>query len=192
MRIYQPNVNLLNTQDIKPGSVLIAQGFWNIDELKRSVVLVLEHNDQGTIGVLINKLSNLKVNEALPGFVVYDTLYYGGPVNTNNIVFLHQNKHIEDSVKIADDLFWGGNIYQVRNLLNNDELTSSDIKFYAGLIEWAPGELYNEVNNKYWWVDKFNFDDLTNIDANDLWSYKLIKKQNLYGLLNEIPDPSLS
>src|ERR1041384_2882415 len=134
MRIYQPHIKIADTPEIKPGTVLISQGFWNNEEFQRSVILILEHNDDGSSGIILNKLSNLSVIQALPALPVSDPLFYGGPVNTSKIGFIHQCKNISGVIKIAENLFWGGNIYELKNLIESGELPSNEIKFYAGLF----------------------------------------------------------
>jgi putative transcriptional regulator len=191
MRIYKPQTRV-TTSEIHPGTLLISQGFWNNEEFHRSIVLILEHGEEGSTGIILNKMSNMTVDMALPGFNVDQPLYYGGPVNTNKIGFIHQCKNISRALKITNELYWGGNIYQLKRLIEKGELDPAAVKYYAGFVDWMPGELIREINDKSWWIDEFSFDELIENKAVDLWSLKLIQQENLYGMLYRVPDPILN
>ncbi|MEP7167984.1 MAG: YqgE/AlgH family protein [Bacteroidota bacterium] len=192
MRVYQSHVKVAETPQVKPGTILIAQGFWNRSELQRSVVLILEHDEYGSTGVILNKLTDLNVARVLSGFNINAPLFYGGPASSDRMGFLHREKNISLTVKITDDLYWGGNIYQLKYLMEAGELKPSEIKFYAGLVNWAPGELFYEICTRNWWLGEITFKELMSIDSFNLWTSKLIKQENLYGLLHAVPDPVLN
>jgi putative AlgH/UPF0301 family transcriptional regulator len=73
-----------------PGKILISEPFLYDHYFKRSVVLLADHNKEGSFGVIINKPMAVDFNEVVkdfPGFV--DDLYLGGPVSTNNLFYVH-------------------------------------------------------------------------------------------------------
>ena len=53
------------------GDVLIAQPFWLQEDFKRSVILIIDHDLHGSTGLILNKISNLVVHDALPQFNLY-------------------------------------------------------------------------------------------------------------------------
>lgn len=192
MRIFQPHIKEQETTVVKPGTLLISQAFWNKEEFQRSAVLVLEHNERGSTGIILNKLTSLTVNQVLPGLNINTSLSYGGPIDLDRIGFIHHSNQIINSVKITDNIYWGGNFYQLKTLLKSGELRVSKVKFFAGLMEWTSGELDYEIKNKYWWTNEISFHEIIKKDSIHLWSSKLIGRENLYGMLHEIPDPFLS
>lgn len=192
MRIYHPHIKIAAVPPIKPGVILIAQRFGAKEEFQRAVILILEHDESGTTGVILNKLSNLAVQQALPDIGFSDKLYYGGSMNIDRVGFIHHNYKIKGFVRITDSIFWGGHYSHLRTLTQNGEIQPGDIKFFAGLVEWKPGQLHAEINDKHWWIDSITLSELLEKDSSSLWSFKLMTQENLYGLLYEIPEPVLN
>ena len=102
-----------------PGKILISEPFLYDHYFKRSVVLLADHNKEGSLGVIINKPMAVDFNEVVkdfPGFA--DDLYLGGPVSTNNLFYVHTlGDQITDSVPIRIDLFCGGDVERIKELL---------------------------------------------------------------------------
>jgi putative transcriptional regulator len=191
MKVYQHIVKI-NEQEIKMGDVIIAQSFWDDEDLQRSVIIILQHDDKGSAGIIINRQSNLKIKDVIPDLNVNLDLFYGGPNGINKIGFLHSIDSLSQSFQVCEGLYWGGNIYQLQHLFHHEKLDPEQVRFYAGLIEWQPGQLNEEIAENKWWVSDITFQELLITDINELWQSKLIKEGNLYGLLHDIPDPSLN
>jgi putative transcriptional regulator len=192
MKVFQHIVKIKEPPLLKAGTIIISQEFWNDEEFQRSVVLILQHNKKGSIGIFLNKLSNLKVKDALPDLNIKDDLRYGGPSAINKVGFLHQMADLPNAVKISESVYWGGNINRLQRMLDRKELDEKKVKFFAGFTEWGAGELLREINDNKWWIDHFSMDELLSTEHHLLWSNKLIESGNLYGVLFEVPDPGLN
>lgn len=192
MKIHPQRSKTISKPAIQKGMVLISQEFWNMEELKRSVILVLEHDEEGTTGVILNKLSNLKLNQVIPNLQLDMPLYFGGPLQNNKIGFLHPVKSLPGVMKICKGIYWGGNVSELISLFKKEELNARDVRFFAGFAVWKPGELCNEIMNKKWWIDNFSFEQLSAHSDYDLWATLLVRRKNLYGLLHYVPDPVLN
>src|SRR3990167_6862101 len=83
------------------GKLLLSEPFLEDPNFKRSVILLTEHNENGTVGFILNKPSNYKLNEALQNFPAFDApLFMGGPVQTDTLHFLHKlGNKLEGSIK---------------------------------------------------------------------------------------------
>ncbi len=191
MKIYHHSEQTRVTE-ITAGEIIISQGFWGNDDLSRSVVLILQHNERGSVGVLLNRQSNLMLNDVIPGINTEADLYYGGQSGINKIGFLHNIKELSRSIPIANNIYWGGNIYQLKAMFEHGETDPSQVHFYAGLMEWPHGMLEKEIEEKKWWIDTLTDEELLNTDSNYLWSLKLIASGNTYGMLYSVPDPNLN
>lgn len=113
-----------------------------------SVILVLEHDDEGTIAFALNKITDLKVSQALPEWPILDLpLSLGGGTETYTIFFLHTCRPIEDSKWIANGVYWGGNVEQMKEYLKEGKIRKEDIYFYAGHYSWEKDKLQEEVDN---------------------------------------------
>ena len=67
-----------------------------------------------------------------------------------------------------------------------------DIKFYAGLTYWYSGHLDYEIKNNKWWVSDIQAEEVFTIPDKDLWSVKVLSQGHIYGLFQEVPDPSFN
>ena len=92
------------------GSLLISEPFLADSCFKRSVVLLSEHDKHGTLGFILNKPTDLKLNEAVEDFPEFNVpLYFGGPVDTETLFYIHTlGNKLEGSREIAAGVFWGG------------------------------------------------------------------------------------
>ncbi|HYD90409.1 MAG TPA: YqgE/AlgH family protein, partial [Flavobacterium sp.] len=99
----------VDIKKIKPGTLLLAEPFMPDPNFKRTVVLICEHNEDGTLGFILNRETELKLNDAVDGIENFEsTLYFGGPVQTDSLHFLHPFEELEGSVKVAEGIYWGG------------------------------------------------------------------------------------
>ena len=77
------------------GSLLISEPLQADSFFKRSVVLVSEHDLKGTLGFILNKLTDVKLNDAVEDFPAFDApLYFGGPVDTDTLFYIHTVGHL--------------------------------------------------------------------------------------------------
>lgn len=192
MKLYQHHIRLKEQSKVKPGNIILSQGFWNDEVLQRSVILIIEHDENGSFGIILNKESNLQVSEALPGLEDNDRLLFGGPINTKMISFVHQQKNLDKAIRITEEIYWGGNIRQMECLINSKEISPHEIKFFAGYLVWAPGMLEQEMTEKKWWVENITITEILQVKNYDLWASKLIQQENMYGVLYAVPDPCLN
>jgi putative transcriptional regulator len=177
------------SREIRIGSVLIAKPFWQDENYKRSVILLLEHDTNGSAGLILNKPSTLSIHDALPELNILYPLYYGGPSEIKTVSYIHNNSKVPETIHIGNELFWGGDYDELVEMVNKKQFDIRHIKFCAGFVHWTPGQLEEEIANELWWNDEINPQELFSTPADDLWSYKLISNGHLYGLLNNVPDP---
>jgi putative transcriptional regulator len=177
---------------LKPtlGSILLAQPFWNEERYKRSVIMLLEHNEHGSKGIIVNKLSTLDMNEALPELEVDLPLYYGGPSNPEIISFIHNYFSMKESFPLGNELYFDGNYEELQERIRNKRIDLKRIKFFSGFVEWNRGELEQELEKKKWWVSSLMSKEFFTTSYDELWKYKLLMDGHIYGLMEELPDPA--
>src|SRR5512137_1275084 len=91
----------------KQGSILISEPSLRDFYFRQSVVLLAEHNEEGTFGVIINKPIEARLKDIVKGFSGIDLpVYLGGPVKTNSIFFIHTHSEIDQSLPIMQGLYW--------------------------------------------------------------------------------------
>ena len=177
------------------GSLLISEPFLVDSYFKRSVVLLSEHDDKGTLGFILNKPTDVTLNEAVDDFPDFKVpLYFGGPVETDTLFYIHTVGHLLEGAKeILNGIYWGGDYDQLKFLIDTKQIRPDQIRFYAGYSGWEPKQLDNELKEKSWLVfdanKQFTFAD----DPRSLWSQVLRSMGNEYAILANFPeDPNLN
>src|SRR5204863_2627849 len=112
-------------------SVLIAQPFWQDEKYRRSVIIILEHNNEGSKGIILNKLSTLMINEALPELEVGLPLFYGGPFNPEIISFIHGYPSFPQTSSMGNELFFDGNYGYLLEMFRTKSINLRKIRFFS-------------------------------------------------------------
>jgi putative transcriptional regulator len=184
-------------KNLKPtaGSLLISEPFLLDSYFKRAVVLLSEHDEHGTLGFILNKPTDVRLNDAVEDFPDFDApLYFGGPVETDTLFYIHTlGAKLEGAKEIATGIWWGGDYEQLKYLINTKQITNTQIRFYAGYSGWEPKQLATELKGKSWLVSAssrvFTFFD----NPRNLWSQVLRSMGNEYAILANFPeDPNLN
>lgn len=183
-------------QIIKPkqGVILISEPTLKDFYFRQSVVLLAEHNDEGTFGVIVNKPIEVRLDEVIKDFSGFDfRVYLGGPVKTDSIFFIHTIPDIESSLRIMDGLFWGGNIDVIRSMMMAGMLNEDQIRFYLGYSGWHPKQLDHEIGEKSWVLSQASVHEVINNHPEKLWSNYLKNMGNDYAIWANFPsDPGLN
>jgi putative transcriptional regulator len=180
----------------KSGQLLIAEPFLKDSSFQRAVVLLCDHNKEGSFGLLLNKPLKLTMKDVL--MQLYNCtipIYYGGPVQTDTLHILHQLPSlIPGAQKIAENIYWGGDINVVISLLETRAIDESKIRFYLGYSGWGQGQLLNEMYEEKSWITvsaTSNFIFHNNI--NQLWADAVSYKGGTYNQWKNYPiDPQLN
>lgn len=159
------------------------------DNFTRSVILLCEHSDEGSFGFILNNTLDLKLHEFANGFPETEaTVGYGGPVDRNQLFFIHQIAELTGSVEISPGLFIGGNYQEMLELLQADKIQLNDIRFFIGYTGWGEKQLQNELDEKTWIVTAFPeaFSVMKTSD-DTLWKDILNNLGGKYKLMAEYP-----
>ncbi len=184
-----------NIPDPKSGDFLISEPFLPDPNFERTVILVCEHNEEGTFGLVLNKITDLTLNDVMEdNFEFLGRLNLGGPVEQNTLHFVHRLEDIEGSVKIGEGLYWSGSFEQVKILLETGTIEEEDIKFFIGYSGWSEGQLREELDKQSWFVKpKATARQVFDLDADDLWKSILSEMGGKYRVFSNYPvDPRLN
>jgi putative transcriptional regulator len=187
----------MKTTNIIPsiGTILISEPSLQDFYFARSVVLLAEHNEEGSFGIILNKPVNIKFNEIVSDFPHYDgKVFLGGPVSTKNLFYIHtKGDLIENSQRLSKDLFWGGNIEDVKILLDSKLLDSNSIRFFVGYAGWTANQLNDELKIDSWLVAKANHKKLISYKPEEMWKNAIKDLGSDYVLWANFPaDPGLN
>lgn len=178
------------------GTLLIAEPTLTGDvSFHRSVVLIAEHNDNGSVGFILNKPLEFSINELVDDIKIPIQVFNGGPVEQDNLYFIHRVPHlIQDSVEISDGIFWGGDFETIIDLINQGLITANEIRFFLGYSGWAAFQLDQELQSKSWVVVTNDYhSSIIEKPSTAFWKEKMLELGGEYLLwCNSPEDPTLN
>ncbi|MBK7884321.1 MAG: YqgE/AlgH family protein [Chitinophagaceae bacterium] len=180
---------------INSGILLIADPFLKDPNFMRTVVFLCEHQDNGSIGFILNRLFEQTIDELITDLQDFPIpVYYGGPVQLDTIHYLHQYPDlIPDSHKIYEDIYWGGNFESLIALIKSNEIDYNKIKFFIGYSGWGNEQLEQEFEEKTWLSVNATKKLVFNLKPEDVWKESLKQMGGEYELLSNYPiDPQLN
>jgi putative transcriptional regulator len=175
------------------GHLLIAGSSLQDPNFRRTVVLVGHHDDEGAVGVVLNRESEVEVAAAVPplaGLVEPgERLFFGGPVSSQSAVVLADFEHPENAEVVAFD--------SVGFL---PEETDSDAigglrraRVFAGYAGWGAGQLEAELEEGSWLTEPALAADVFTGDPDGLWASVVRRKGPAFRLMSTMPfDPELN
>lgn len=176
------------------GRVLVSDPSLSDFYFSRSVVLLTEHNEKGSIGFVINKPVQASLNELLDGFPHFQAnISVGGPVNPNSVHYIHTlGPVISGSVHLFDNLFWGGDFDEIKSLIRNGQVQPLQIKFFFGYSGWAADQLKAEMATDSWVVTTLNTAEIME-PGHRLWNNTVEKLGDDFKVwLNYPENPSMN
>lgn len=177
------------------GILLIADPFLKDPNFLRTVVLLCEHQEQGSLGFILNKQIEQTLDELITGMEGHKLpVYYGGPVQMDTIHFLHQYPDlIPESVKVNNDIYWGGNFESLTALIKNKSIDLNKIKFFIGYSGWGNDQLHGELKEKSWLTVSANRKLVFNTNDDEIWKGSLQELGGEYEMMINYPiDPQLN
>jgi putative transcriptional regulator len=188
--------NLENPALPKRGDLLVSEPFLPDPNFERTVVLLCEHNEEGSFGFVLNKPSLLKYSDVMEEAYDFNAaLFIGGPVQQDTLHFLHRTGElIEGSIEIGKGIYWGGNYEQLQVLIDTKQLKPEDFKFFIGYSGWGSGQLEMEMREKTWIVSNVATpSQVFDMDAEKLWKIVLKNMGGKYKMISNYPiDPRLN
>jgi putative transcriptional regulator len=170
------------------GPTLIDPNFW------RTVVLVVEHSEEGAFGIVLNRPSETSVGDAVPELDelldAEEPLFIGGPVQPSSVVILGHFEDPSDAALIAfDDVGVLGTSPSIEEM----SVGLRAARAFVGHSCWGPGQLDSELERGDWIREPARLADAFSARARDLWSEVLTRKGGSYALVARMPlDPSLN
>jgi len=177
------------------GKLLVAEPFLGDPSFDRSVILITEHNEEGSVGFVLNKPLRLKMDLLLKDFPEFNApVYHGGPVQKENLYYVHTKGNLlPNSIEMCPGLFWGGDIEAVKEMLSMGLISENDIKFFLGYSGWGKHQLADEIEQKSWIVINHNIIDIFNNEKSNPWKDILIEMGGDYRLWANSPvDPLMN
>lgn len=182
------------------GRLLVATPKVRDPNFERAVVLILDHDADGTLGVVVNRPTELSVTSVLEGWTDFvstpDVLFQGGPVATNSALAL-----AEIPAGTADEetpVGWR-KLYGRLGLVDLDappQLLAGGLggmRIFAGYAGWSPGQLEAEISDEGWYVVDAEPHDPFSGDPASMWRAVLRRQDRDLAFIATLPeDPTLN
>ncbi|MFK7953555.1 MAG: YqgE/AlgH family protein [Ekhidna sp.] len=180
----------------KKGDLLISEPYLPDPNFERTVIFLCEHDENGTLGFVLNKKGQVKLNDIVDEVGNFSAeVYVGGPVQNDTLHFLHRNKELSDHAnEILLNTYWGGEYDKLLQMINTRSIEQNDIRFFIGYSGWGAGQLMDELKAKSWIVMKNPTQEMIfDWDNQDLWKECLRNMGGKFKLMSNYPkDPRLN
>ncbi len=177
------------------GRLLLSEPLMGDYYFGRAVVLLAEHDKEGTFGVVLNKPLQHKFNSVVKDFPDFDApLFLGGPVEPNNLFFIHTvGDIVEGALEIGDGIYWGGDIEIIKDMIEYGSISPNDIRFSVGYSGWSPNQLQNELKKNSWVVSPDLNNNILKMKIETMWEQLLSPLGDKYKYWPNFPsDPGLN
>ena len=181
------------TDSVK-GRLLVAAPQLQDPNFARSVVLMVDHGEQGALGVVLNRATETRASDAADelGSLIgdEDPLHVGGPVQTSAIVVVAEFPEEDPDAVIAT-----GRIGLLSSEADMAEVAEriGRARAFAGFAGWGPGQLDEEIEREDWILAPAGPNDVFTVDPEGLWAVVLERLGPQYALVARMPpDPSLN
>lgn len=184
------DLSFRNNEQAKRGSVLISDPFLDDAYFSRSVIILCEHNNDGSFGFVLNNFIDIDLNKIDEKFPDIDTkISFGGPVAKENLFFIHSlGPQIIGSVQVSEDIYYGGDYDQICDILTHSEEARHKVRFFIGYSGWSEGQLENELNEHSWIpVNNIEASAIFNTSDTDLWKHCLEKQGERFKMISKFP-----
>jgi putative transcriptional regulator len=176
------------------GLLLLAEPFMADPNFKRSVVFLCENQKSGSVGFILNRPMPLKLSEAVEDIYNFDaTLYFGGPVQTDTLHFIHNVPQLDGCIRIIDGLYWGGNFDVLKEMINSGKVKPENFRFFLGYSGWDMSQLDTELAERSWIIHPATANHIFKTKPDKLWKEVLKEMGGEYAMMVNFPeDPSLN
>ncbi|MCB9183488.1 MAG: YqgE/AlgH family protein [Flavobacteriales bacterium] len=184
-----------NRFDPGKGRLLVSEPFLPDPYFRRTVVLLCDHNAEGSFGFVLNRGMDLTINDLMEDLPpISSRVGIGGPVQSGELYYLHTlGKHVEGSVEVIDGVHMGGDYAQLRAMLATDPKLSKHVRFFVGYSGWGPDQLKKEMDDQAWMVAPADKRRIMGTSNEEMWRMTLKSMGREFAPLANFPeDPSLN
>jgi len=177
-------------EDGDHGALLVATPRLKDPNFDRTVVMLLDHNDEGAIGVVLNRPSGLAVSEALPAWSSHiaepAVVFVGGPVAPGSAICLAEAPP-SNAAEGWQPLFDGLGTVDVSRSPDDLTVGIGGLRVFAGYAGWAPGQLEAEIEAGAWIVAPGSRRDAMSADPTELWRSVLRRQGGVVAAMAAFP-----
>jgi putative transcriptional regulator len=170
-------------KDLGVGKLLVSSRGLSDPNFAESVVLVIQYDQQGTVGLMINRRTRAPISRIIQNLDTgkhgSDPIYIGGPVEMTAVLgLLRSRKKPEEATAVLREVY----LVSSKPLLEKTLAASSDpsdLRLYLGYCGWAGGQLENEVRRGGWWIFEANVGVVFDPNPGSVWSRFIARTEQL-------------
>lgn len=179
----------------KKGRILLSEPFLEDDYFKRSVILLCDYNEEGAFGFVLNNYITIRLNELVEDVAEFDTtLSLGGPVNTNNLYYIHTlGDKLPGASELMEGIHIGGDFDLLKQFIAEGKVKPSQVKFFLGYSGWSANQLDEELEDNSWIVTDSDSNIIMQEENEKLWENTLKQMGGKFKIISDFPkDPNLN
>jgi putative transcriptional regulator len=178
------------------GKILISEPFLLDPNFKRTIILLTEHGEEGSLGFVLNKPTCHYIHNLVEDFPEFNSkIFYGGPVQTNMLQFIYRSDYpfIENSIEILPGLYWGGSFDILKAMIQAGSVVADDFRFFLGYSGWGEEQLADELTINSWIVADSTIENIFSDEPDNLWRDTLKGMGKKFAILASFPEnPSVN
>ena len=195
MSIFQIESNKATPRQ---GSLLVSAPFLKDYHFERSVVLLADHSDEGSMGIVLNKryhfplLLNQLLGEEKQASMMLP-IYKGGPVSRDTLFYVHRLKNLEGALPLGNGIYLNGDFNQMKQYILEGGRIDGVVRFYTGYAGWGANQLMEEIEDNTWMVTDTIGIVLVSEPIDNIWRQSMQKMGGKYAVWAKYPKyPSLN
>ena len=184
----------MTSEKLNKGQLLIAEPSIIGDvSFNRSVILLADYTNKGSVGFILNKPLQYTLGDLLPEIEASFIIYNGGPVEQDNLYFIHTIPElISGSIEISNGIFWGGDFELTKSLINEGKINKENIRFFLGYTGWDANQLESELEANSWIITYNNYEaSILSKSSEQFWKEKIIELGGEYVIWSNAPENPL-
>ena len=184
------DLKVYNKLSPKKGRVLITEPFVDVDDdFGRTVILLCEHNEEGSFGFVLNKYLDISIEELSDFGESLTNVSKGGPVGNEHLYFLHTlGDEIDNSVHVVGNIYSGGSFKEIVKKAKLGLIKKNSVRFFLGYSGWTTNQLKDELNQNAWLVSEIiNTESIMDTTNNSIWEIYMSNQGGKYKAFAHFP-----
>lgn len=188
----------IETNHVAPsrGKVLISEPFLLDHMFGRSVVLLIDHTAEGSMGLVMNKPLPLSLNDIITDLEDEEDipLYKGGPLSMDTLFYLHTIEGVSGALPISQGFYLNGDFNDIKRYIKQGNPLAGHIRFFLGYSGWQHDQLNQEIEDNTWMIGTEEVEQLMDEpDSPNLWKNALCNLGSKYQIWSRFPQiPSMN
>lgn len=180
---------------LAPGVLLLANPFLEDPNFTRTVILLAEHGEHGTLGFVLSRPAGYTLGSvAGPAAPADVPLYYGGPVELDTLHVVHSlGQTLPGSIEVAPHIFWATDSEAALAYIRTEKSPERAYRCFLGYSGWSSGQLADETEEKSWIITPARGELVWQVPPDELWRETLRAMGTDYAIVANFPkDPRLN